>query len=135
MIADIIEDWIAEADIDGFNIAYVSNPGSFEDVVTLLRPVLVERGLIFENYAVEGGTFRENLLRQPGQHTLRSDHYGSRFNYGSKEEVGTKKRRADELGNGMGKGVGVKKSKKDVARNDSKTVGRKSKRKAAQGKK
>lgn len=79
MIADIIEDWIVEADIDGFNIAYVSNPGSFEDVVTLLRPVLLERGLIFDDYAVPGGTFRENLLREPGQHTLRSDHYGSKF--------------------------------------------------------
>ncbi|PMD30652.1 bacterial luciferase-like protein [Hyaloscypha variabilis F] len=64
MIADIIEQWIDEADIDGFNIAYVSNPGSFEDVVNLLRPVLLERGLIFEDYAVPGGTFRENLLRQ-----------------------------------------------------------------------
>jgi hypothetical protein len=47
----------------------------------LLRPVLLERGLIFEDYAVPGGTFRENLLRQPGQHTLRSDHYGSQFKF------------------------------------------------------
>lgn len=81
MIADIIESWILEADIDGFNIAYVSNPGSFEDVVNLLRPVLLERGLIFEDYAVPGGTFRENLLREPGQHVLRKDHYGSKFAY------------------------------------------------------
>jgi len=37
--------------------------------------------MIFDDYAVPGGTFRENLLRQPGQKTLRSDHYGSQFNY------------------------------------------------------
>lgn len=37
--------------------------------------------MIFEDYAVPGGTFRENLLRQPGQKHLREDHYGSRFNY------------------------------------------------------
>ncbi|KAN0096600.1 Nitrilotriacetate monooxygenase component A/pristinamycin IIA synthase subunit A [Hyaloscypha variabilis] len=74
MIADIIGQWIDEADIDGFNIAYVSNPGSFEDVVTLLRPVLLERG----------------LLRQPGQHTLRSDHYGSKFKFEGDDVVMTK---------------------------------------------
>ncbi len=37
--------------------------------------------MIFEDYAVPGGTFRENLLRQPGQKHLREDHYGSKFNY------------------------------------------------------
>lgn len=44
-------------------------------------PVLRERGLIFGDYAVPGGTFRENLLRQPGQKHLRTDHYGSKFNF------------------------------------------------------
>ncbi|KAK3655753.1 hypothetical protein LTR56_003402 [Elasticomyces elasticus] len=37
--------------------------------------------MIFDDYAVPGGTFRENLLRQPGQTRLRDDHYGSKFNY------------------------------------------------------
>jgi len=55
--------WIDEADVDGFNIAYISNPGSFEDVVELLVPELLKRKLMFEDYAVPGGTFRENLLR------------------------------------------------------------------------
>lgn len=73
--------WIDEADVDGFNMAYISNPGSFEDIVELLIPELRSRGLVFEDYAVPGGTFRENLLRQPGQKTLRSDHYGSRFKF------------------------------------------------------
>jgi hypothetical protein len=73
--------WIEEADVDGFNMAYISNPGSFEDIVKLLVPELRKRGVIFEDYAVPGGTFRENLLRQPGQKTLREDHYGSQFKF------------------------------------------------------
>lgn len=50
-------------------------------------PVLRKRGLIFDDYAVPGGSFRENLLRQPGQHHLRADHYGSKFNYKGDEFV------------------------------------------------
>ncbi|KAF2005833.1 Nitrilotriacetate monooxygenase component A/pristinamycin IIA synthase subunit A [Amniculicola lignicola CBS 123094] len=79
MVADVMQTWIDEADVDGFNIAYISNPGSFEDIIELLIPELRRRGLVFEDYAVPGGTFRENLLRQPGQKTLRKDHYGSQF--------------------------------------------------------
>ncbi|RDW56635.1 hypothetical protein BP5796_13100 [Coleophoma crateriformis] len=83
MVADIMEQWIDEADVDGFNMAYISNPGSFEDIVELLIPELRRRGLVFEDYAVPGGTFRENLLRQPGQKRLRNDHYGSNFKFES----------------------------------------------------
>jgi hypothetical protein len=88
--------WINEADVDGFNMAYISNPGSFEDIVELLIPELRKRGLLFEDYAVPGGTFRENLLRQPGQKTLRDDHYGSQFTF-EREVSGRKtpKRKAD----------------------------------------
>lgn len=77
-VADIFEEWVNEADCDGFNVAYVSNPGSFEDVVELLRPELVKRGMMWEDYDYPGGTFRENIL---GQKTLRDDHYGSNFKY------------------------------------------------------
>jgi hypothetical protein len=79
MVADVFEDWINIADVDGFNVAYLSNPGSFEDVVELLVPELQKRGLMQEEYAVPGGTLRENLLRQPGQKHLRDDHYGAAF--------------------------------------------------------
>jgi hypothetical protein len=79
MVADVFEDWINIADVDGFNVAYVSNPGSFEDVVELLVPELQRRGLMQTEYAVPGGTLRENLLRQPGQAHLRNDHYGHGF--------------------------------------------------------
>jgi FMN-dependent oxidoreductase (nitrilotriacetate monooxygenase family) len=66
-VADVFEAWVREADVDGFNVASVTNPGSWEDVVDLLRPELVR-----------GGTFRENLL---GRKELRDDHYGSRFKW------------------------------------------------------
>jgi len=81
-VADVFEEWVIEADCDGFNVAYVSNPGSFEDVVDLLVPELQRRGLMWDDYDVPGGTFRENIL---GTRTLREDHYGSRFKHGREE--------------------------------------------------
>lgn len=92
-VADIFEEWVTEADCDGFNVAYVSNPGSFEDVVDLLVPELQRRGLMWDDYDSPGGTFRENLL---GQRTLRDDHYGSNFKYG-KEVVKVAKREKSEI--------------------------------------
>lgn len=75
-VADVFEQWIEEADVDGFNIGSVTNPSSWEDVVDLLIPVLQERGLYWRDYDVPGGTFRENLM---GQKELRADHYGATF--------------------------------------------------------
>ena len=75
-VADVFEQWIDEADVDGFNIGSVTNPGSWTDVVDLLVPVLQARGLYWQDYDVPGGTFRENLI---GQKELREDHYGSTF--------------------------------------------------------
>jgi alkanesulfonate monooxygenase SsuD/methylene tetrahydromethanopterin reductase-like flavin-dependent oxidoreductase (luciferase family) len=81
-VADVIQEWIEEADIDGCNIGSVTNPGSWEDVVDLLVPELQRRGLFWEDYPVPGGTFRENLS---GSKELREDHYGSSFKW--KEDV------------------------------------------------
>ncbi len=80
MIADCFEQWIQEADVDGFNIAYISNPGSFEDVVELLVPELVKRGLMWDEYDVPSGTFRENIYGI-GCSRLRNDHFGSTFKW------------------------------------------------------
>ncbi|KAH9831076.1 putative dibenzothiophene desulfurization enzyme A [Teratosphaeria destructans] len=81
MVADVFEQWIDEADVDGFNISYTITPGSFEDIVDLLRPELVRRGLMWEDYAVPGGTLRENLEGVEGRKRVRSDHYASQFSY------------------------------------------------------
>jgi alkanesulfonate monooxygenase SsuD/methylene tetrahydromethanopterin reductase-like flavin-dependent oxidoreductase (luciferase family) len=77
-VADVFQEWVNVADCDGFNVASVTNPSSWEDVVGLLVPVLIEHGLMAADYDVPGGTFRENLL---GQKTLSDDHYGSKYKW------------------------------------------------------
>ncbi|RDW63904.1 dimethyl-sulfide monooxygenase-3 [Coleophoma crateriformis] len=81
MVADVFEEWANEGDIDGFNIAYVSNPMSYEDIVELLVPVLQERGIMWKDYTVPGGTFRENLLREPGTSKMPDCHVAAQFRY------------------------------------------------------
>ncbi|KAL4865488.1 hypothetical protein BDV12DRAFT_149216 [Aspergillus spectabilis] len=78
-VADELERWIREADLDGFNLAYVTTPGTFEDVVDLLVPELRRRG-IYSEAPQEGLTAREKVYGQ-GQAGLRSDHTGSRYKY------------------------------------------------------
>ncbi|OBT85230.1 hypothetical protein VE02_05189 [Pseudogymnoascus sp. 03VT05] len=72
-VAEELERWVAEADVDGFNIAYSITPGSFEDVIELLLPELKKRGIFHEDYEVDGGTYRENLYKRPGQSGLLPD--------------------------------------------------------------
>lgn len=86
MVADVMEDWVNNADIDGFNIAYVSNPESYEDLVELLVPVLQKRGLMWDDYTVPGGTYRENLLGAPGQSRVPDGHPASKFKYSTLKE-------------------------------------------------
>lgn len=85
-IADVFKEWINEADVDGFNVAYITNPGGCQDVVELLVPELQRRGLFWDDYAVPQGTFRENLYASPGEKALRADHYGSRFKWRAEEK-------------------------------------------------
>ncbi|KAL4933994.1 luciferase-like domain-containing protein [Aspergillus undulatus] len=44
-VADVLEKWVDDADVDGFNVAYVTTPGTFEDVVYLLVPELRRKGV------------------------------------------------------------------------------------------
>ncbi|KND91022.1 Dimethyl-sulfide monooxygenase [Tolypocladium ophioglossoides CBS 100239] len=60
-VADEMERWVAEADVDGFNLAYALMPESFEEIIEYLLPVLRQRGIFWDDYAVEGGTYRENI--------------------------------------------------------------------------
>lgn len=86
MVADVFEQWVTEADVDGFNIAYINSPGSQEDIVELLVPELMKRGLMRETYEAEGGSLRENLYGVRGMKELPADHYGHKFKYGSNFE-------------------------------------------------
>lgn len=78
-VADELEKWVSEADVDGFNIGYVTTPGSFEDVVHLLIPELRRRG-IYPEEIQDGLTAREKVYGE-GQAHLRDDHVGSGYKY------------------------------------------------------
>ncbi len=61
-IADELERW-TEAGIDGFNMSYATLPGSFEDFIEGVVPVLQKRGRMQTEY--QPGTIREKLF--PGR--------------------------------------------------------------------
>ncbi|VEF48941.1 monooxygenase [Bacillus freudenreichii] len=75
-IADTLEEWVEETDIDGFNLAYALAPGTFEDFVELVTPELQKRGLLKKEYTE--GTFREKLFGE-GNARLPEEHPGSRY--------------------------------------------------------
>ncbi len=58
-VADAFQDWVAETDIDGFNLAYAVTPETFTDIVDLVVPELQRRGVYKTDYAP--GTLREKL--------------------------------------------------------------------------
>ncbi|MBB4063850.1 LLM class flavin-dependent oxidoreductase [Gellertiella hungarica] len=59
-VADILQDWQEETDVDGFNLAYAVTPESFEQAVDLLVPELQKRGVYPTAY--RPGTLREKLF-------------------------------------------------------------------------
>ena len=59
-IADTLQEWVDETDVDGFNIAYAVTPDSFEDVVGYIVPELQRRGAYPTAY--RPGTLREKLF-------------------------------------------------------------------------
>ncbi|KAK3400426.1 luciferase-like domain-containing protein [Sordaria brevicollis] len=79
-VADEMERWVREADVDGFNLAYVTTPGTWEEVVELLVPELRRRGVYPELEGEEGWTAREKIYGR-GQKELRKDHVGRRYDW------------------------------------------------------
>ena len=59
-VADLLQEWQEDTDVDGFNLAYAVTPETFEDVATHLVPELQRRGLYKRDYAP--GTLREKLF-------------------------------------------------------------------------
>ncbi|MBJ7332462.1 MAG: LLM class flavin-dependent oxidoreductase, partial [Solirubrobacteraceae bacterium] len=59
-VSDEIERWFYDGDIDGINLTYTTTPGSFEDFIDGVVPVLQERGLVQKEY--REGTLREKLF-------------------------------------------------------------------------
>jgi len=64
-VADGMQAWMENTGIDGFNLANLILPGTFQDVVDLVVPVLQERGLYKTEY--DPGTLREKLFGGSGR--------------------------------------------------------------------
>ncbi|KAF2703623.1 Nitrilotriacetate monooxygenase component A/pristinamycin IIA synthase subunit A [Pleomassaria siparia CBS 279.74] len=73
-VADSFQIWIDEAGVDGFNM-------SFKDIIELLLPELRSRGLFWDDYAVPGGTYRENFYEKEGQKGPLSEHVASTYRW------------------------------------------------------
>lgn len=75
-VADKMQYWIEETDLDGFNLEPYILPASYEDFIELVVPVLQRRGIFKEEY--EEGTFRERLFGK-GASRLPDHHPGAEF--------------------------------------------------------
>jgi FMN-dependent oxidoreductase (nitrilotriacetate monooxygenase family) len=85
-IADQLQAWMDETDVDGFNLAYAITPGTFEDIVEYVIPVLRARGVYPEEYA--GGTLR-NKLHGRGDR-LPVEHKGASYRIGGSRSTSPK---------------------------------------------
>ncbi|KAH8805317.1 luciferase-like domain-containing protein [Xylogone sp. PMI_703] len=85
-VADGLEHWASVADVDGFNFSYATNPGTMDDIIEFLIPELRRRGLVWEDYAVPGGTLRENYSGVKGNTRLGGGHPGAKYVWKAGEE-------------------------------------------------
>jgi long-chain alkane monooxygenase len=75
-VADDIEAWFEQTDVDGLNVPFAVSPGDFEDITDMLVPELTRRGIYKDAYAE--GTLREKLFG-PGRARLTKQHPASRY--------------------------------------------------------
>jgi long-chain alkane monooxygenase len=74
-VADLLQEWVAETDVDGFNLAYAVTHETFQDIVDHLVPELQKRGIYKTEYA--NGTLREKLFNCGAR--LPESHPGARY--------------------------------------------------------
>ena len=77
-VADRLEEWIDETDVDGFNLAFAVRPETFTEVADLLVPELQRRGRYKTAY--REGTLREKLFG--GAPRLQAPHLGASYRWG-----------------------------------------------------
>lgn len=82
-VADALQEWVDETDVDGFNLAYAVTPGSFADFVEYVVPVLTGRGA-YQN-AYTPGTLRHKLLG--GGDRLPDNHRGASYRVGGRNST------------------------------------------------
>lgn len=74
-VADQLQAWVEETDVDGFNLAYAITPGTFQDIVRFVVPELQRRGVYPTAY--EDGTLRHKLHGRGDR--LPEEHRGARY--------------------------------------------------------
>lgn len=77
-VADVLQEWVSETDVDGFNLAYAVTPGSFADFIDYVVPVLTARGAYQSEYA--SGTLRNKLFGRGDR--LPEEHRGATYRVG-----------------------------------------------------
>ncbi|KAI2605094.1 DszA family xenobiotic compound monooxygenase [Hypoxylon fragiforme] len=83
-VADVMEEWVDVAGVDGFNLGYVITPGSFEDALEYLVPELRRRGR-YPPAEEDGGRMVY----------LRDDHPGFRYKYDTYEDAVAKEQETE----------------------------------------
>ena len=79
-VADAIEGWVRDTDLDGFNLRQFLTPGTAEDFIAYVIPELQRRGLYRTKY--EESTLRERLFGA-GNTRLPAEHPGARYRGGA----------------------------------------------------
>ncbi len=77
-IAEALQGWVDDTDVDGFNVAYAVTPGSFADIVAHVIPALERRGVYRRQYTP--GTLRHKLFGRGD--LLPDNHRGASFRVG-----------------------------------------------------
>lgn len=76
-VADALIAWVDEADVDGFNLSRTVVPACLEDFISLVVPVLQERGVYKRAYTP--GTYRQKLFaagdRLPADHPAAAERF------------------------------------------------------------
>jgi FMN-dependent oxidoreductase (nitrilotriacetate monooxygenase family) len=98
-VADILQEWVEETDVDGFNLAYAVTHETFEDIAHLLVPELQRRSAYPTAYS-PGTTLREKLF-SAGPY-LPANHPAAQY-----RDIEAFKRKQAKRGNETEKEVGV----------------------------
>src|SRR6185369_14880032 len=78
-VADDVEAWFEQTDVDGLNMPFAISPGDFEDIADMLVPELTRRGRYKQTYAE--GTLREKLFGE-GRARLTAQHPANQYRPG-----------------------------------------------------
>ena len=89
-VADKLQLWVEETDIDGFNLSYVVAHETFNDVVKWLVPELQRRG-VYRTHYPKGKTLREKMFGRgpllPENHPAHAYRDPARYTDNVKQEV------------------------------------------------